>query len=450
MVPNQGQGLQGHFRGVRRGADRHGQGVGDDVLPADAVLRRPGEDPLRDGQAALRRLRDTALVQGQGHHHAAVLPGQGKYRRHALLLAVDRVQHGLAVVAAQGPLHGDGVGGVDLERQVHHRLETAHRLLQHRGLVDLRQTHVHVQHLDALVLLSDALGEDVVHVAGAQGLLEPLLTGGVDPLADQHRVVSEVHGVGVGGHAGQVLGLHRRRHQVFRPPHQRLDIRRGGAAAAAGQAHALPHQGRRLRGELLRRHVVDRPAVLLPGQSRVGFQQHRHGGPAQVLPHHRGQGPGAQGAVDADGVGPHALQHGRHGRRGGAGHEFAVLAVGVGDEHRQITVLLGGQQCRLGLVAVVHGLDQNEVRAVFHAQAHGLGEGRHRVLEVQVTVGLQQPRRGRCPMPRTSPAFRWSCPGRRGHCPSPPPQSAPAGPFQKRRGLAPKVLAQTTWLPASK
>ena len=86
---------------------------------------------------------------------------------HDLLLAVDRVDDGLAGVAAHGGLDGGGVGGVDLQRQQRGALELLGCLLDNPDLVDLGQAHVDVQDVGALLLLADALAHDVVQVAVA-------------------------------------------------------------------------------------------------------------------------------------------------------------------------------------------------------------------------------------------------------------------------------------------
>ncbi len=76
--------------------------------------------------------------------------------------AIDRVDDGLAGVAAHGCLDGCGVGGVDLQRQQRGALELLGRLLDDLDLVDLGQAYVDVQDVGALFLLADALAHDVV------------------------------------------------------------------------------------------------------------------------------------------------------------------------------------------------------------------------------------------------------------------------------------------------
>mgnify|MGYP000217121217 CR=1 FL=1 len=98
---------------------------------------------------------------------------------HDLLLAIDRVDDGLAGVAAHGGLDGCGVGGVDLQRQQRGTLELLGGLLDDLDLVDLGQAHVNVQDVGALFLLADALAHHVVQVAVTQGLLQALLPVGL-------------------------------------------------------------------------------------------------------------------------------------------------------------------------------------------------------------------------------------------------------------------------------
>ena len=138
-----------------------------------------GHDALGDGEAGLGGIGDAAFVERKADNVGAVVGDQRKDLIHDLLLAVDRVDDGLAGVATYGGLDGGGVGGVDLQRQQRGALELLGRLLDDLDLVDLGQAHVDVQDIGALFLLADALAYDVVQVAVAQGLLQALFAGGL-------------------------------------------------------------------------------------------------------------------------------------------------------------------------------------------------------------------------------------------------------------------------------
>ena len=49
--------------------------------------------------------------------------------------------------------------------------------------------------MHALFLLVYALLQDIVHIVFYEGLLETLLAGRIDTLADEYRAVSEIYGV---------------------------------------------------------------------------------------------------------------------------------------------------------------------------------------------------------------------------------------------------------------
>ena len=91
---------------------------------------------------------------------------------HAFCFSVDRVDQRLAVVAPQRAFHRFGVGGIHLQRQIHHTLQLAHHMLQHRRFINIRQTHIHIQNVRAIVHLGNALLQDIIHIFVAQRLLK--------------------------------------------------------------------------------------------------------------------------------------------------------------------------------------------------------------------------------------------------------------------------------------
>ena len=149
------------------GRGGHDQAVDEDAVRADAVAGGLGHDALGDGEAGLGGIGDAAFVECEADDVGAVVGNQWKDFVHDLLLAVDRVDDGLAGVAAHGCLDGCGVGGVDLQRQQGGALELFGCLLDDLDLVDLGQAHVDIQDVGALLLLADALAHDVIQVAVA-------------------------------------------------------------------------------------------------------------------------------------------------------------------------------------------------------------------------------------------------------------------------------------------
>ena len=327
------------------------------------------------------------MVKGQAHHRSAVLLHQGEDGVQGLLVPVHRVDNGLAAVDPQGSLQHPGVGGVQLEGGVGDPLEGLHRAHHHLRLVDLGQTHVHIQDVGPRLGLGQGLVQHVVHIPPAQGLFHQLFAGGIDPLPDDPHPV-DGHGAGAAAHRrGHLPGhLDDGAARQFLP--QQCDILRRSAAAAAVQLNAQPGQLCHAPGKLLRRNVIPRAPWV--GQARIGLDGDRHGGPPGQLPHQRGHLPGAQGAVHSDGICPHPLQgQGRRGRVA-AQEGAAPLLIGHGDDDGQAAVLLSGQQGGPGLLEVGHGLDQNQVRPGLDTGAHRLGKDIHRLLKAEGASGLQQ------------------------------------------------------------
>ena len=291
--------------------DGEGEAVDVDVFLPDPVVEGPVQDPTGDVYPVQSGLGNPPLVQGEAQHRRAVFLHDREDGVQALPVAVHRIDDRLAAVDPQGLLQHLGTGGVHLEGGVGHPLQGLHHLDHHLGLVDLGQAHVHVQDVRPGLGLLQGLGEHEVYVVPEQGLLHGLFAGGVDPLANHPHPVD--------GH-----GAHRAAHRGGHAPGDRLDgpalqslaqpgdvLRRGAAAAAV----ALDPQLGQLRhglGKLLRRDVVPRPARVR--QAGVGLHREGQGGPPGQLLYQGGHLPGAQRAIDTNGVRPHTLQG-----EGGAG-----------------------------------------------------------------------------------------------------------------------------------
>ena len=319
---------------------------------------------------------------------------QGEDLVHDLLFAIDRVDDGLAGVATYGGLDGGGVGGVDLQRQQRGALELLGGLLDDLDLVDLGQAHVDVQDVGALLLLADALAHDVVQVAVAQGLLQALFAGGVDAFADDGDLVA------VAGEVHDRLGA-RDRHTglaVTRAGRVGVDegtkcrhVRGRGTAAATHDAHAvLNHAGDGL-GVFGCLDIKDGIAVIVHvGQSRIGLH---HNGLVGDGEHARGESSElgrALAAVDAQDVGADGVE-GDGGHLGARAQEGAtVFLKGHGGKDGQVGVLEAGEDGRLDLGKVGHGLDNKEVHTRGDAGAYFLGKEVIGLVEAEGTQGAKQ------------------------------------------------------------
>ena len=376
------------------GRGGHDQAVDEDAVRADAVAGGLGHDALGDGEAGLGGIGDAAFVERKADDVGAVVGNQRKDLIHDLLLAVDRVDDGLAGVAAYGGLDGGGIGGVDLQRQQRGALELLGRLLDDLDLVDLGQADVDVQDIGTLLLLADALAYDVVQVAVAQGLLQALFAGGIDALADDGDLVAVAgkvhHGLGAcDRHAG--LAVARTGRVVIDKRAQRCHVRGRGTAATAHDAHAVgDHAGDGL-GVFGGLDIKDGVAVVVhAGQSSVGLH---HDGLVRNGEHTRGESSElgrALAAVDAQNVGADGVE-GDGGDLGARAQEGAsVFLKGHGGKDGQVGILAAGEDCRLDLGKVGHSLDNKEVHTRGDARAHLLGKEVVGLVEAEGTQGAQQ------------------------------------------------------------
>ena len=128
---------------------------------------------------------------------------------------------------------------------------------------------------------------------------------------------------------------------------------------------------------------------LRAGQACVGVHDERQAGLGGEAGNDGEHLVRAQGAVHAEGVHAEPFEHGHHGGRVGAGHEFCLRVIDAGDEHGQVAVLLGGEHGGLGLVGVVHRFDEDEVGTMPGGYAYAFGEDLHGVFEGQFAEGLE-------------------------------------------------------------
>ena len=172
--------------------------------------------------------------------------------------------------------------------------------------------------------------------------------------------------------------------------HSPADMLRCRAAAAAYGLNAhlrdLFHPG----GKSLRVNIIDCSAVLRAGQAGIGIDEDGDGGGLRQSPDDRNHLFGSQTAVDAQSVHPQTFQQSHRGIHRSAGQKLAGPIIDVGDQHRQIAVFLCCQHCRLGFVAVAHGLNEDQVRARFCSYAHDLAEKLHGTFKGQIAQRLEQ------------------------------------------------------------
>ena len=284
-----------------------------------------------------------------------------------------------------------GVGGVDLQRQRGHAQELVDEAAHDRALVDLGQAGVDVQDLGARALLGDGLGDHVVVVAAAQRLLHLLLARGVDALADDAHLArserrhalwaADGEAVGQGAADGGATGEQRALGG---------DVPRGRTAAAAEDGDARIQHGDDRGRKLVGAYVIDRDAVLDMRQPGVCLHHERAAGPVGHARHERGHLRGAERAVDAHRRGAERGQREGGDLRRGAQEGASVLLEGHRDEGGEARVLTRGEQGRLGLREVRHGLYDKEVRPGRLCGTHLPGEELVGVVEGERAHGRKE------------------------------------------------------------
>ena len=254
----------------------------------------------------------------------------------------------------------------------------------HARLIDARKAHVDVEHVGALLLLADALVDDVVEVVLAQRRLKALLAGGVDALADDgdaaasQRQLYQALGAGDGerGRGGPTDGC-----ATCDDAAKQLDVGGVGAAASSDDAHAVFHHKRhgvRIGNGI---DIEDGPPVLHARKAGVGLDHHGFAGDGE---HGLGEGSKlrrAKRAVDTQDICPQGIEGdgGDIGR--GAKEGPAVRFERHGGEDGQVAVLFRGEDRGLDLCQVGHGLDDDEVATCCLRRTDLLGEVAVRLVE---------------------------------------------------------------------
>ena len=172
------------------------------------------------------------------------------------------------------------------------------------------------------------------------------------------------------------------------------DVFRRCSAAAANGLHAHGGDFFHPLSKGLRIHVVDRFSVFCTRKTCVGIDQDGNGSSLGHPLYDRDHLLGSHAAVDAETVDPQSLQHRYGGIHGASGQELPGAVVNVGDQDRKITVFLCRQYCRLGLIAVAHGLNEDQVSSGCRSDADDLAKEVYSLFKGKVSERLQQtPRR---------------------------------------------------------
>ncbi len=190
--------------GAVRG-DGHAKTIDDKIIMGNPVFVCSSVNLTGNRHAAVGGRRNSLLIQSEADKNAAVFC----HKRHdgfdVLLLAVDGIDHGLSVVAAERTLQSLNIGGINLQRKSGDALKALDDGLHHGGLIDFRKTDIDIQNVGARILLVQPFLKNVRKILIAQRLLEALLSGRVNPFADDNAAGADFDGLREAGDNGAVL-----------------------------------------------------------------------------------------------------------------------------------------------------------------------------------------------------------------------------------------------------
>ena len=361
---------------------RQGERVEEEVLGRQPVtLDRDVADVAGGPQLPLRRAGLALLVNAGADHGGAELAGEAQERvepgaRTVALLEVDRVEDGPAAEPLQRGAHHRPLGGVDHERHARLRAEPAGDFGHVGHPVGAGVVDADVNEVGAFLDLVPRHADAGVPVTVEHRLAEGLGAVGVGPLADGQvrRVLRERDRAVDGGGGGLVDGVAGGRCGAGAACHHGGQVLGCGPAAPADDGHPeLGHEAVQVLGQIVGREVVVHQAVDHRREARIRDAGDRDAaGPrkmAQRLAHlHR---PG--GAVEADHVDLHGVEHGERGGDLGPGQHAPGELNGDLALQRHVAV----QRDHGAPGAVDRGLDRQHVEL--------------RLNEQQVGAALQQP-----------------------------------------------------------
>ena len=255
-----------------------------------------------------------------------------------LLIPVDGVDDGAAVARPKAGFDGFDIGRIDLQRQGHHPLHRRHDLSHHGRFIDPRKADVDIQDIRTGIRLFDGTLDDIVQIVLPQSLLEPFLSGGVDPFTNDTDPLQFRHMSG-GTYAVPLISLPlgRRRDHFAEVP----DKFRIGAAASAHDGNTQFRVRSHLLCKFLRSDAVGSGSGIR--KACVGFYDNGPVRPGDHLFDDGDQLSGTQRAVDAHGVHAQCIQRAGHGGHSGPGKGPSALLKGHGGPHRKVGVLPGGK-----------------------------------------------------------------------------------------------------------
>ena len=397
------------------GGNRQGQGVVEDLMGRNAEFDGIAVGPLGNGQLALGGAGHALLIDRAHHHAGAIAAGQLQHFEEALIavFVVGGVEDALAAGHLEAGFHLLPLGGVEHQRQVDVRHQTAHQLAHVALAIAPHIVDVDVEHVGVLLHLAAGHGHQAIPVLLRQQFADLLAATGVEALTnDQEGIVLLVGGDPVNGAGGGfktqgrprsariscALGTPHRpggRRELLGQLRQGGDVGGGGATAPPDHLHPqVLHKVHQLHlhfggGEPVVGHTAD-----VFRQAGVGDAAHHKRAVLAEVAHVLLHLLGAGGAVEAEHIDGERLQNRHH--CGDVGTHEHCAGGFHGDAHHQgptlagaLEGLLNALQCRLDLQHVLAGLHDEQIDVAGDQSLRLFREGVAQLVKADVPQGGQ-------------------------------------------------------------
>ena len=275
--------LTGNRRVISTGGNRQCQRVYNYIAAFNAVFCSTGNNFFSHSDTSCGSCRNTVIIKAQCNQHSTIFFSQRQHMLQAVLLAVDGIQHRLAVIEAQRSFHCFVIRCINLQRGIGNRLQRWHSLCGHCRFVNARRSNVNVQNLRTYANLLQTEAAHIIKVTVDQCFLQTLFACRIDAFADNYRTFAQMHGLAVGGYRCQTaIALTSGLQSFAFGNHLRNMLRRCTAAAAddaCSLACKLVHQLR----IFLWADIKASFAVTLHRQSGIRIDNQRQAGCCQHL-----------------------------------------------------------------------------------------------------------------------------------------------------------------------
>ena len=195
--------LTGNRRVIGTGGNRQCQRVYNYIAAFNAVFICTGDNFFSHSDTSCCCSGNTAVIKAQCNQHGAVFFCQRQHMLQAVLLAVDGIEHRLAVIKAQRSFHCFVVRCINLQRRIGNRLQRRYSLRSHCCFVNTGRTNVNVQNLRTYANLLQTEAAHIIKVAVDKRFLQTLFAGRINAFADNYRTFAQVYCLAVRGYRRQ-------------------------------------------------------------------------------------------------------------------------------------------------------------------------------------------------------------------------------------------------------